>query len=101
MKVLLISANQLPAFPTGPAAVAVAVRRTGHEVQIFETLFASDLKTDLGELRERMRPDVVGISIRLVFGDLLDETAPWARATLTCPRAYARSWLWCGVLRMP
>jgi hypothetical protein len=65
MEVLIISSNTLPATPSGPIYVARDVRQAGHEVQIFERLFASDL---VGELTEKLRdfqPDVVGISIRM------------------------------------
>jgi radical SAM superfamily enzyme YgiQ (UPF0313 family) len=75
MKVLIISTNTLPASPSGPVYVAGAVRQSGHEVQIFERLFAVDL---VGELTAQVRdfqPDVIGISIRLVFGDELDRAA--------------------------
>lgn len=76
MKVLLISTNSLPAAPSGPVYLAGAVRRAGHEVRIFERLFARDLTGELGaELRD-FQPDVVGLSIRLVFGDEVDPVAP-------------------------
>jgi radical SAM superfamily enzyme YgiQ (UPF0313 family) len=75
MKVLLISSNTLPAAPSGPVYLAGAVRQAGHDVQIFECLFASDL---VGELKARLQaflPDVIGVSIRLVFGDEIDPGA--------------------------
>ena len=76
MKVLIISTNTLPASPSGSVYLAGAVRQAGHEVQIFDRLFATDL---VGELTAKLRdfqPDVVGISIRLVFGDEIDPDAP-------------------------
>jgi radical SAM superfamily enzyme YgiQ (UPF0313 family) len=76
MKVLIISSNSLPAAPTGPAYVAGAVRKGGHAVQIFERLFANDLENELRTVLTDFRPDVIGISIRLVFGDELDMDAP-------------------------
>jgi len=76
MKVLIISSNSLPAAPTGPVYVAGAVRQAGHEVQIYERLFANDLKAELSTVLADFQPDVVGISIRLVFGDELDKEAP-------------------------
>jgi radical SAM superfamily enzyme YgiQ (UPF0313 family) len=75
MKVLLISSNSLPAAPTGPVYVAGATRGAGHEVQIYDRLFASNLEVELSGVLEDFRPDVVGISIRLVFGDALDASA--------------------------
>lgn len=76
MKVLIISTNTLPAAPTGPVYVAGAVRRAGHEVQIYERLFASDLAGELTAKIADFKPDIVGVSIRLVFGDELDSGAP-------------------------
>lgn len=76
MKVLIISSNTLPAAPTGPVYVAGAVREAGHEVQIYERLFACDLATELTAKLTDFQPDVIGISIRLVFGDELDPAAP-------------------------
>lgn len=77
MKVLLISANSLPAAPTGPAYLAGALRQAGHTVAVYERLFAADLRSELAETLRRFDPEVVGISIRLVFGDELDAAAPW------------------------
>jgi hypothetical protein len=76
MKILIISSNTLPAAPTGPVYVAGAAREAGHEVQIYERLFAHDLECELTTRLEDFQPDVIGISIRLVFGDELDMDAP-------------------------
>lgn len=76
MKVFIISSNSLPAAPTGPVYVAGAVREAGHEVQIYERLFANDLKSELTTRLEDFQPDVIGVSIRLVFGDELELEAP-------------------------
>lgn len=75
MKILIISSNSLPAAPTGPVYVAGAARQAGHEVRIFERLFATNLEAELPAVLNNFQPDVVGISIRLVFGDKLDEDA--------------------------
>jgi hypothetical protein len=76
MKVLIISSNTLPAAPTGPVYVAGAARLAGHEVHIFERLFATNLEVELPALLDHFQPDVVGVSIRLVFGDRLNDSAP-------------------------
>jgi radical SAM superfamily enzyme YgiQ (UPF0313 family) len=76
MKVLVISSNSLPAAPTRPAYVAGAVRRAGHEVQIYERLFTRDLEAELSKVLMGFQPEVVGVSIRVVFGDNLDPQAP-------------------------
>jgi radical SAM superfamily enzyme YgiQ (UPF0313 family) len=75
MKVLIISSNTLPAVPTGPVYVAGALRQAGHEIQIFECLFADDLEAELTDRLEKFQPDVIGVSIRLVFRDELDTNA--------------------------
>jgi radical SAM superfamily enzyme YgiQ (UPF0313 family) len=77
MKVLLISSNTLPAAPSGPAYIAGAAWQAGHQVEVFERLFAGDLEGELAAVLQRFQPDVVGISIRLVFGDELDSAAPF------------------------
>ena len=76
MKILVISSNTLPATPSGPVYVAGAVRQAGHEVQIYERLFSTDLAGELTAKLMDFQPDIVGISIRLVFGDELDLEAP-------------------------
>jgi radical SAM superfamily enzyme YgiQ (UPF0313 family) len=76
MKVLLISTNTLSAAPSGPVYLAGAVRQSNHEVQIYERLFAVDLANELAKKIGDFRPDIIGISIRLVFGDELDSESP-------------------------
>jgi radical SAM superfamily enzyme YgiQ (UPF0313 family) len=76
MKVLIISSNVLPAAPTGPVYVVGALQLAGHDVQIYERLFAVDLPAELTAKLRDFQPDVVGISIRLVFGDEIDLEAP-------------------------
>jgi radical SAM superfamily enzyme YgiQ (UPF0313 family) len=74
VKVLIISSNFLPASPSGPAYVAGAALAAGHTVEVFECLFAEDPVSELEDRIARFDPDVVGISIRLVTGDILDES---------------------------
>jgi radical SAM superfamily enzyme YgiQ (UPF0313 family) len=75
MKVLIVSANTLPASPSGPAYIAGAALDSGHTVEVFEALFAQDLVRELETQIANFIPDVVGISIRLVHGFVLDENA--------------------------
>lgn len=75
MKVLIVSANTLPASPAGPAYVAGAALSAGHTVEVFECLFANDLAAELRGHIKRFAPDVIGVSIRLVHGYVIDETA--------------------------
>jgi radical SAM superfamily enzyme YgiQ (UPF0313 family) len=77
MKILIVSSNTLPAAPTGPVYVAGALRQAGHEVQIYENLFSSANHADLVDQLEQFQPDVTGVSIRLVHGDLQDIAAPF------------------------
>jgi radical SAM superfamily enzyme YgiQ (UPF0313 family) len=74
VKVLIISSNFLPASPSGPAYVAGAALAAGHTVEVFECLFAEHPVGELEDRIARFEPDVVGISIRLVTGDILDES---------------------------
>jgi len=76
LKVLIISSNTLPAAPTGPVYVAGAVREAGHDVQIYELLFTNNLERELTTILQDFQPEVIGVSIRLVFGDELDMDAP-------------------------
>ena len=73
MKVLIISTNTLPSSPSGPAYVAGAAINAGHTVKVYECLFAQDLLAELEEHITSFNPDVIGISIRLVTGDIIDE----------------------------
>ena len=76
MNVLIVSANSLPASPSGPAYLAGAARAAGHTVDVFESLFAVDVATELAGKLAATQPDVVGVSIRLVHGDVQDPGAP-------------------------
>ncbi|UCC88301.1 MAG: radical SAM protein [Anaerolineales bacterium] len=75
MKVLIISSNTLPFSPSGPAYVAGAALKAGHRVEVFDCLFSKDVPRELDEHLTRFNPDVIGISIRLVTGDIIDESA--------------------------
>ncbi len=46
-------------------------------MDIFENLFTNNLEKDLSAKLSRFKPNVVGVSIRLVFGDILDSISPW------------------------
>jgi hypothetical protein len=56
MKVLIISANILPASPSGPAYVAGAALDAGHTVEVFESLFAQDLAGELEDDADEKHP---------------------------------------------
>ncbi len=75
MKVLIVSTNTLPAPPSGPAYVAGAALCAGHTVEILECLFAQNLTGELKAHIARFQPDVIGVSIRLVHGFVVDQHA--------------------------
>jgi hypothetical protein len=75
MKVLVVSANTLPSAPSGPAYIAGAALAAGHKVDVFEALFVQDLTRELECKITEFSPDVIGISIRLVHGFIIDENA--------------------------
>lgn len=75
MKVLVISTNSLAASPSGAAYIAGAALNAGHEVDVFECLFSRDVVSDLTAQINRFDPDVAAVSIRLVHGYLIDNTA--------------------------
>ena len=70
MRVLLVSANtertaMLP-LPLGPAFVATACRRAGHEAVLLNLMFERDPMAALQKCIEEFRPGVIGISVRNV-----------------------------------
>ncbi|MEW5956910.1 MAG: radical SAM protein [Chloroflexota bacterium] len=75
MKVLIVSTNTLPASPSGPAYIAGAALKAGHIVEVFECLFSQNLAAELAAHLARFKPDVIGVSIRLVHGFVIDENA--------------------------
>jgi hypothetical protein len=77
MKVLMVSSNTLPAAPTGPVYVAGALRQAGHQVEIYENLFADSDHSDFIYKINRFQPEIIGVSIRLVHGDVQDANAPY------------------------
>ncbi len=74
MQVLIISFSTFPASPSGPAYIAGAALKAGHTVEVFDCLYAKDFN-GLEEQIARFKPDVIGISIKFVTGDVIDESA--------------------------
>jgi hypothetical protein len=75
MKVLIISANTLAATPTGPAYIAAAARQAGHQVAIFDCYLSENPIANVTTKIKGFQPDVIGISIREVTGDIQNPTA--------------------------
>lgn len=68
MHVLLVSANREhlpdPIFPLGLAYIASAVKKAGHHIDVADLCFGRQPLEDLRRQVERMRPDVIGLSLR-------------------------------------
>ena len=70
MKVLRVSANTertaMLRLPLGPAFVAAACRRAGHEAVSRNLMFEHDPMAALQKCIEEFRPGAIGISVRNV-----------------------------------
>jgi len=55
--------NLLP-LPLGPALVAAACRKAGHEVVLLNLMFEGNTQSALQDCVEGFRPEVIGISVR-------------------------------------
>jgi radical SAM superfamily enzyme YgiQ (UPF0313 family) len=68
MRVLLIAANTermniLP-LPLGPALVAAATRKAGHDVSVLNLMFEGNTQSAIRNGIQEFRPQVIGISVR-------------------------------------
>jgi radical SAM superfamily enzyme YgiQ (UPF0313 family) len=76
MRVLLISANteqiNMPTLPLGLASVAMATRNAGHKVELLDLMSKEDVQTLIREAVEGFSPDVVGISVRNIDDQNMD-----------------------------
>jgi radical SAM superfamily enzyme YgiQ (UPF0313 family) len=77
MRVLLISANteriNMPTLPLGLASVAMAARNAGHEVSFLDLMTREDVEAVIKEPIEGFNPDVVGISVRNIDDQFMDD----------------------------
>jgi radical SAM superfamily enzyme YgiQ (UPF0313 family) len=68
VRVILISANiermNLLPLPLGPALVAAACRKAGHDAVLLNLMFAGDTPSAIQNCVEGFRPEVIGISVR-------------------------------------
>ena len=94
MNVLLISANTAtspyPVYPLGLAMVAAAARNAGHRVTCYDCLQHGGASEALAQVLRRLRPDIVGVSLRNVDNvNLLREEryVDTVKAVVRCVRA--------------
>jgi len=68
VRVLLISANiermNILPLPLGPALVAAACRKAGHNVVLLNLMFEGDTQSVIQDCIEGFRPEVIGTSVR-------------------------------------
>jgi anaerobic magnesium-protoporphyrin IX monomethyl ester cyclase len=68
LKVLLINPNReqmpWPAVPLGLCMVATATAEAGHTVELLDLTFSRSPDTEVRAAMDRMRPEVVGVTIR-------------------------------------
>ena len=78
MKVLLISANtseiNMPTLPLGLVSVATATKAAGHEVEVLDLLSQHEPLAQVKAAIESFRPDVIGISVRNIDDQSMENT---------------------------
>jgi len=78
MKVLLISANtseiNMPTLPLGLVSVATATKAAGHEVEVIDLLTQQEPLAQVKAAIEKLRPDVIGISVRNIDDQSMENT---------------------------
>ena len=78
MRVLLISANtetiNMIPLPLGLNCVAVATRNAGHDVQVLDLMGGGDVASIIRDAIDKLRPGVIGISVRNVDNQQMGET---------------------------
>lgn len=95
-RVLLINANRerapQPVMPNGLACVASALDAAGHDVHVVDLCFARDPIRTVQRAARRLRPDVVGLSVRNIDNSdrvALRHYTPEAAAILSALRTEA------------
>ena len=78
MKLLLISTNRhtlpMPVMPIGVCLVAEAAERAGHSVHLLDLMFTRDALSDIAATITRVKPDVVGLSVRNIDNNDMRDT---------------------------
>ncbi|MCP4712990.1 MAG: radical SAM protein [Planctomycetes bacterium] len=73
MKVLIVSASFFPMVPSGAAYITGAAMQAGHRVEVFDCFMADNPVEELKNKLIDFDPDVVGVSIMLITGNIPDE----------------------------
>jgi radical SAM superfamily enzyme YgiQ (UPF0313 family) len=91
MDILVIATNRnsvpSPVMPAGACIVAEAAERAGHAVRVLDLMFARDPMAALESELRSSRPDVVGLSIRNIDGNDMQNPVLYARELLPLIRA--------------
>ncbi len=78
MKVLLISANtseiNMPTLPLGLVSVATETKAMGYAVEVLDLLSQLEPQKQVQAAIENMRPDVIGISVRNIDDQSMENT---------------------------
>jgi len=78
MKILLISTNRntlpMPVIPIGACIIAHAAERSGHTVFFLDLMFARNPLTDIESALFDRQPDLVGLSIRNIDNNDMQDT---------------------------
>ncbi len=61
-------------WPLGLACVAAATQKAGHEVKLLDLIEANDPKATLAEAIHEFNPDVIGISVRNIDDQSMENT---------------------------
>ncbi|HSR13004.1 MAG TPA: cobalamin-dependent protein, partial [Thermodesulfobacteriota bacterium] len=97
MRVLLISANTEmlpdPVAPLGPACVASALRKAGHDTRFLDLCFIENMEAAVRETVSDFRPDCIGVSLRnldnVAFPDSVSYLPFYKKIAETCRRVSA------------
>jgi radical SAM superfamily enzyme YgiQ (UPF0313 family) len=94
MRVLIISANRnaqpVPVLPAGACIVAEAAERAGHRVRLLDLMFRRHPEEALAAELRANPPDVVGLSVRNIDNNDVQEPVFFARELAGIVRAIRR-----------
>jgi len=64
----------MPTLPLGLVSVATATKAAGHEVEVLDLLFRQEPLAQVQAAIEKMRPDVIGIAVRNIDDQSMENT---------------------------